>query len=106
LGAVAFGISTGALVALKIGYDLSSAHWGRGFMSEGVPPILGYGFSKLGLHRIKACPFDNVASNRLLLRLGFKYEGNLRQRYSFRDRYADQLWYGLLEEEWENHSRR
>jgi [ribosomal protein S5]-alanine N-acetyltransferase len=74
-------------------------------MSEGVPPILGYGFRELRLRRIEACPFaDNAASNRLLPRLGFKYEGNLRQRYLFKGRYADQLWYGLLKEEWETRS--
>jgi ribosomal-protein-alanine N-acetyltransferase len=87
----------------EIGYELKRAYWGKGIMSEGIPPILGYAFRKLGLHRIEACPFaDNAASRRLLLRLGFKYEGDLRQRHLFRGTYTDQLWYGLLKEEWEN----
>jgi len=36
----------------------------------------------------------------LLLKLGFIYEGNLRQRYSFRDRFEDEHYFGLLKDEW------
>jgi [ribosomal protein S5]-alanine N-acetyltransferase len=86
----------------ELGYELRPDHWGKGIMGEAIRPILNYGFTDLGLHRIEACPFGaNSASNRLLLRLGFRYEGNLGQRHLFRGRYFDQLWYGLLKEEWE-----
>ena len=86
----------------EIGYELHRDFWKKGFMSEGIPPVLSYGFGDVRLHRIEACPVaDNVASTTLLLRLGFKLEGNTRQRVLFRGRYYDQLWYGLLKEEWE-----
>jgi RimJ/RimL family protein N-acetyltransferase len=61
-----------------------------------------YGFIELGLHRIEACPLvDNEHSRRLLLRLGFGLEGNLRQRVLFRGVFHDQLYYGLLRDDWE-----
>ena len=28
------------------------------------------------------------------------FEGNLRQRYSFRDRFEDEHYFGLLKDEW------
>lgn len=68
-------------------------------MTEGLRPILRYGFAVVGLNRIEACPFaENTASSRLLLRLGFRYEGRMRQRALFRGRYSDQLWYGMLKQ--------
>jgi [ribosomal protein S5]-alanine N-acetyltransferase len=91
----------------ELGYELRPDHWGRGIMSEALPPVLTYGFDKLRLHRIEACPFaDNEASRNLLLRLGFKYEGSLRERHRFRGRYLDLTYYGLLKDEWDRPQRR
>jgi RimJ/RimL family protein N-acetyltransferase len=70
-------------------------------MAEAVSAIIAYGFSELGLHRIEANPLaGNIASVNLLLKLGFTNEGNLRQRVFFRDRFKDQLHFGLLKDEW------
>jgi ribosomal-protein-alanine N-acetyltransferase len=85
----------------EIGYELHRAHWGTGIMTEALPPIISYGFARLGLHRIEASPLaENRPSRRLLLKLGFKNEGRLRQRVFFRGRYLDQSYYGLLREDW------
>ena len=68
-------------------------------MTESLSAILNYGFLDLGLNRIEANPLAlNEASQRLLLRLGFKPEGSLRQRVFFRGAYIDQLYFGLLRE--------
>jgi ribosomal-protein-alanine N-acetyltransferase len=49
------------------------------------------------LHRIEALPLaENAPSKSLLLKLGFTYEGNLRQRLFFRGQFKDQLYFGLL----------
>ncbi len=70
-------------------------------MAEAISTILSYGFTELGLHRIEGTPFaGNMPSRNLLLKLGFTYEGNLRQRHFFRDHFEDQLYFGLLREEW------
>jgi len=85
----------------ETGYELHRAYWGRGVMSEAVSAILRYGFTELGLHRIEAIIDDqNAPSKRLLLRLGFTYEGALRQRYLHRGRFEDEYYYGLLADEW------
>jgi ribosomal-protein-alanine N-acetyltransferase len=85
----------------EIGYELNRAYWRQGIMTEAISAVLTYGFTELGLHRIEAIPLaGNTASKRLLLKLGFKCEGNLRQRHFFRDHFEDQLYFGLLKEEW------
>ena len=85
----------------ETGYDLNRAFWGQGFMFEAMSAILTYGFSELGFHRIEAIiDILNERSKNLLLKLGFTYEGNLRQRYYFRDRFEDEYYFGLLRDEW------
>jgi len=85
----------------ETGYELNRALWGKGIMTEAMSAILTFGFSELGLHRIEAViDIENVRSKNLLLRLGFTYEGDLRQRYFFRDQFLDEYYFGLLKDEW------
>lgn len=85
----------------EIGYELHPAYWHKGIMTEALSAILTYGFEILELHRIEANPLAiNEASQNLLQKLGFKHEGTLRQRYFYQDRFFDQLYFGLLGEEW------
>ncbi|MEO8393135.1 MAG: GNAT family protein [Chloroflexota bacterium] len=85
----------------ELGYELHPAYEKRGIMTEAVTAVLTFGFTELGLHRIEATPFaDNPPSKNLLVKLGFAHEGTLRQRHFFRDHYKDQLFYGLLKDEW------
>lgn len=85
----------------EIGYELHPDHWGQGLMSEALTAIFTFGFDELGLHRIEACPYaGNIPSINLLRKLGFTYEGTLRQRHLFRGEYQDMLYFGLLADEW------
>lgn len=85
----------------EIGYELNRAYWRQGIMPEAISAILTYGFSEMGLHRIEANPgAENTPSRSILLKLGFTFEGNLRQRYFFRGHYEDAHYFGLLKEEW------
>jgi ribosomal-protein-alanine N-acetyltransferase len=86
----------------EIGYELHPAHWGKGLVPEALSTILTWGFNELALHRVEANPLaGNAASIKLLEKLGFTHEGSLRQRVFFRGRFLDQLYYGLLKEEWD-----
>jgi|SRR5581483_4158679 len=85
----------------EIGYELNRAFWRQGLMFEATSAILTYGFSEMGLQRVEAIIDDlNARSKGLLLKLGFTYEGNLRQRYFFRSRFEDEHYFGLLRHEW------
>ncbi len=70
-------------------------------MTEAISAILTYGFTGLGLHRIEAdVDLEHTRSKNLLLKPGFTYEGNLHQRFFFRDRFEDEHYLGLLKDEW------
>ncbi len=85
----------------EIGYELHPRYWHRGLMAEALREVLAYGFQEMGLHRIEASPFaGNIRSKNLLIKLRFKSEGTLRERYLFRGRFLDQMYFGLLKEEW------
>jgi len=85
----------------ETGYELEQASWGKGIMTEAMSAVLTYGFTEMGLHRIEAIiDMANERSKALLLKLGFTYEGNLRQRYYFKGRFEDEHYFGLLKDEW------
>lgn len=102
-GVTLWNFDTESLCA-ELGYELHPDHQKQGLMSEAVTAVLDCGFNYIGLNRIEACPLaENATSNTLLTRLGFTYEGNLRQRIGFRGEYFDQLYYGLLKTDWQKH---
>jgi ribosomal-protein-alanine N-acetyltransferase len=66
-----------------IGYELMKSHWRQGIMSEALDAILAFGFDQVGLNRIQAVVMpDNLASIRLLEKLGFRNEG-LLSKYEY-----------------------
>jgi [ribosomal protein S5]-alanine N-acetyltransferase len=88
---------------VETGYDLNRAYWGQGIQIECMPAVLAFGFQELGVERIEAIIDDvNTASKKLLLKLGFTYEGCLRHRFLIGDRLEDEFYYGLLKSDWLN----
>jgi ribosomal-protein-alanine N-acetyltransferase len=85
----------------ELGYELHPDFRRQGLSSEAITAILDYSFDALDLHRIEACPSGrNTASSNILFKLGFTHEGTLRERFSFRGDFYDQLYFGLLKTEW------
>jgi [ribosomal protein S5]-alanine N-acetyltransferase len=84
-----------------IGYELASSVRGHGYMQEALSAIINWGWREMALHRIEAQVHpDNLASLRLLQRLGFRHEGYLRQAGFWGGRYHDLLVLGLLQQDW------
>lgn len=84
-----------------LGYELSPDHWGHGYATEAARAVINFGFSQLGLHRIWSwCIAENIASWRVLEKLGMRLEGRLRENECFKGRYWDTLIYGMLKSEW------
>jgi ribosomal-protein-alanine N-acetyltransferase len=91
----------------ELGYELLRAHWGQGLMNEALTAVLDHGFVEMGLNRIEASPLSfNLPSQRVLVRLGFKQEGMLRKRHLYDGEWHDEMWFGLLGEEWAARSNR
>lgn len=84
----------------EVGYELNPTYWKHGYMFEALWAVLDYSFH-IGFHRIEACPFEiNEPSKKLLLKLGFKHEGTLRDRFIFHGEWWNQMYFGLLKQEW------
>lgn len=65
-----------------LGYLLARPYWGRGLAREALQAMLDYGFGALGLQRIEAeVDPHNPASQALLVRLGFRCEVLLHERW-------------------------
>ena len=86
-----------------IGYELSPRYWGYGYATESARAMVDFGFRDLSLQRISSwCIADNVASARVLERIGFQKEGRLRRNEFFKGRWWDTLLYALLVEDWQS----
>ncbi|QAY67556.1 GNAT family N-acetyltransferase [Paenibacillus protaetiae] len=61
-----------------IAYDLKTAFWNKGFMTEALTAALDFCKKETGLHRIQAEVLpENAASLKVLEKLGFRREGLL-----------------------------
>jgi RimJ/RimL family protein N-acetyltransferase len=60
---------------IEIGWRLDPHYWGRGLATEGARALLEYGFTEMSLDEIFAIyEPDNVASGRVMQRLGMSFE--------------------------------
>ncbi len=84
----------------SIVYALHPAHQRKGLVTEALGALLHFGFIDLGLRRIEAEVMPgNTASERLLEKLGFKYEGLLQQWMNWEGKYCDIKMFALLNEQ-------
>jgi len=82
---------------IEICYHLRRKYWGKGYATESSRAIIHYCFTKLGYRKIYAdTEPTNLASQRVLEKLGFKLEGRIRQRRKIKGVWTDELDYGLL----------
>lgn len=80
-----------------IAYWLEPGCWGQGLATEAAGRMLRYGFDTLGLHRVYAqCMSTNLASARVMEKIGLKYEATLRQHCLKDGRWIDMVVYGML----------
>ncbi len=84
----------------ELGYYIAEEYWGKGIMTEAVKQICAYVFAKSDIIRIYAEPFAyNIASCRVLEKVGFQYEGTLRSNAVKNGRVIDMEMYSLLKAE-------
>jgi RimJ/RimL family protein N-acetyltransferase len=84
-----------------IGYCFNRNFWGKGYATEAAHALLDFGFKQLGLHRVSAlCDPENVASARVLEKIGMIREGHLREHQWAKGKWWDSFLYAILEQEW------
>jgi RimJ/RimL family protein N-acetyltransferase len=73
----------------------------RGLGTEATRLIVGYGFERLGLHRITLEVYAfNPRAQRVYEKVGFKAEGVLRESLRYEDQWIDATLMSILASEW------
>jgi RimJ/RimL family protein N-acetyltransferase len=85
----------------ELGYWIAKPFWARGYATEASRAIIAFGFESLGLNKIHAAVFlKNPASDRVIRKIGMKWEGRLREHDRKWGVYEDIDVYGVLAKEW------
>ena len=85
----------------SLGYVLDEAAWGHGYATEAARALLQWAFDTLDLNRVQAeADTRNLASARVLEKLGFVREGTLREDCVVNGEVSDSWVFGLLRREW------
>jgi RimJ/RimL family protein N-acetyltransferase len=85
----------------SLGYCFAEAAWGRGYATEAARVLLRWAFDTLDLNRVQAeTDTRNVASARVLEKLGFVREGTLREDCVVNGEVSDSWVHGLIRREW------
>jgi [ribosomal protein S5]-alanine N-acetyltransferase len=93
-------IVRGALRSGHLGYWVDGAVTGRGLATLAVALVCDHAFTAAGLHRLQAdIRPENLPSQRLVERLGFRQEGVLRRYLDIDGDWRDHLSYALLAED-------
>jgi [ribosomal protein S5]-alanine N-acetyltransferase len=90
----------GALRSGYLGYWIDRRVAGRGMASLAVALVCDHAFGDVGLHRVQAdIRPENLPSQRLVERLGFRQEGLLRRYLDIDGDWRDHRTYALLAED-------
>ena len=92
--------------SVETGYDLHSAYWRQGIMTETLQRVFDFAYNEaffFDLNRIQALTYpDNKASIGLLKKLGFLEEGLRREAGYWESQYHDLLSLSLVRRDWLN----
>ncbi len=86
----------------ELGWSLAPWVWGQGYATEAARAALDTVFTeRQPLVRVRAMADErNVSSQRVMEKIGMTREGTLRQNRTTRGELIDEVWYGILREEW------
>lgn len=101
LGGLTLGlIRRGVAQTCSLGYWIGAPHAGQGWMSRAVPVALNFAFEGLGLRRVEAASMpENLASQRVLEKAGFRREGFAREYLCIAGRWRDHVLFAILARE-------
>jgi ribosomal-protein-serine acetyltransferase len=81
----------------ELGYWLRKEATGRGLMTEAGRAAVDFAFQQMGAHRVRvAASTDNHPSLQVIARLGFRFEGIMREAEFCHRRWLDHAVFGKL----------
>lgn len=105
MGTCGFNTWSPKMKSAVLGYDLMPKYWGNGFTMEAVHRIVKAAFcGELSCGKLNRIQGDtvpgNLASESLLLKVGFKEEGIRRQSGYWKNQFHDLKCFGLIQSEY------
>ena len=96
-GVTLSNLRRGVAQMASMGYWIGAPYQRRGHMLASVQAIAPFAFQRLGLHRVEAaCIPENQPSRELLLKAGFRLEGEARAYLKINGVWRDHLLFGML----------
>ncbi len=75
-------------------------YWGKGYGADAIKTLLRYAFEELNLHKVYLRVHDfNPRGMRCYQKCGFREEGRLRQHIFRHGQWHDEIWMGVLRDE-------
>jgi [ribosomal protein S5]-alanine N-acetyltransferase len=94
-------IVRGIMQSCYLGYKLDRDHIGKGYMTEALERTVAFAFENLALHRVEANIMPgNIASQRVVEKLGFVNEGFSPKYLMIDGRWEDHVRYAKINDEW------
>ena len=85
----------------EVGYVFNPEFGGQGYATEAIATIISHGFDLVGFHRVIARTDPrNIASIKVLERLGFRQEAHFISEEFIKGEWADTLIFAVLDSEW------
>ena len=88
--------------AMRMGYSMNPAFWGKGYMPEAAAAVLDYAFEELNVSIVSVDHFpENERSRRVIEKCGFRPEGTIRRAVELYDgRVCDLVTYSMSDNEY------
>ncbi|HEY8895549.1 MAG TPA: GNAT family protein [Niastella sp.] len=100
IGLIALNIGKPKYQSAEVWYKINSMYWGKGYATEALTMLLYFSFNVLKLHRIEAgCAVENIASIKVLEKVGMTREGMKRKKLPIRGDWKDNYFYAILDED-------
>ena len=100
IGLIALNIGKPNYKTAEVWFKIHVEHWNKGYATEALTKLIDFSFKELALHRIEAgCAIENIASGKVLEKVGMKKEGVKRKKLPIRGEWKDSCFYAILEED-------
>lgn len=101
IGNISYKFSNNESLTCEIGYWIGREYWNNGYASEALRACLKYGFEVMGFERIQCCCIpENIASWKVMEKVGMVFEGILRKSYYMKGKLYDDKVYSMLKDEY------
>jgi RimJ/RimL family protein N-acetyltransferase len=100
IGLIALNIGKANYKTAEVWYKIDLKYWRQGYTTEALTKLLDFSFNDLKLHRIEAgCAVENIASIKVLEKVGMTREGIKRKKLPIRSEWKDNYFYAILDED-------